>query len=168
MSRKSLIICLATLAAMLVALGVAIAFLYSGTGSSQRSRRVSLDDKFICFQAVPSDAALVAGFSHAGGAVSGTLGTVAAGVSLLRGVFGGSGIILIALLLLPTLVQLLLLRTTLLLAADLGSLLSCDGEAKLLNEMASLHGYLAAAVSVCSVTFILGLTVLVKTAAAIG
>ena len=79
MSRKSLIICLATLAAMLVALGVAIAFLYSGTGSSQRSRRVSLDDKFICFQAVPSDAALVAGFSHAGGAVSGTLsGTVLA------------------------------------------------------------------------------------------
>ena len=79
MSRKSLIICLATLAAMLVALGVAIAFLYSGTGSSQRSRRVSLDDNFICFQAVPSDAALVAGFSHAGGAVSGTLsGTVLA------------------------------------------------------------------------------------------
>lgn len=73
MSRKSLIICLATLAAMLVALGVAIAFLYSGTGSSQRSRRVSLDDNFICFQAVPSDAALVAGFSHAGRAVSGTL-----------------------------------------------------------------------------------------------
>lgn len=103
-----------------------------------------------------------------GGAVAGSLGTVAAGVSLLRGVFGVSGIILIALLLLPTLVQLLLLRTTLLLAADLGSLLSCDGEAKLLNEMASLHGYLAAAVSVCSVTFILGLTVLVKTAAAIG
>lgn len=103
-----------------------------------------------------------------GGAVAGSLGTVAAGVSLLRGVFGVSGIILIALLLLPTLAQLLLLRTTLLLAADVGALLSCDGEARLLNEMASLHGYLAAAVAICGVTFILGLTALVKTVAAIG
>lgn len=102
-----------------------------------------------------------------GGAVAGSLGTVAAGVSLLRGVFGISGIILIGLLLLPTLLQLLLLRMTLLLAADVGSLLSCDGEVRLLNEMASLHGYLAAAVAICGVTFILSLTVLIKTAAAI-
>lgn len=103
-----------------------------------------------------------------GGAVAGSLSTVAAGVSLLRGVFGVSGVILIALLLLPTLVQLLLLRGTLLLAADVGALLSCDGEVRLLNEMASLHGYLAAAVAICGVTFVLGLTVLVKSAVAIG
>ena len=102
-----------------------------------------------------------------GGAVAGSLGTVAAGVSLLRGVFGVSGIILIALLLLPTLLQLLLLRATLLLAADLGALLSCDGETKILNEMASLHGYLAAAVAICGVTFVISLTVLVKTTVAI-
>ena len=101
-----------------------------------------------------------------GGAVAGSLGTVAAGVSLLRGVFGVSGVVLIALLLLPTLIQLLLFRLTLQLAADMGALLSCDGEAKLLGEMASLQGYLAAAVAICSVTFILGLTVLVKTVAA--
>ena len=103
-----------------------------------------------------------------GGAVAGSLSTVAAGVSLLRGVFGVSGVILIARLLLPTLVQLLLLRGTLLLAADVGALLSCDGEVRLLNEMASLHGYLAAAVAICGVTFVLGLTVLVKSAVAIG
>ena len=103
-----------------------------------------------------------------GGAVSGTLGTVAAGVSLLRGVCGVSGIILVALLLLPALVQLLLLRTTLSLAATTATLLSCDGEARLLSEMASLHGYLAAAVSICGVTFILGLTMMVKGAVAIG
>lgn len=103
-----------------------------------------------------------------GGAVSGTLGTVAAGVSLLRGVCGVSGIILIALLLLPALVQLLLLRATLRLAATTAALLSCDGEARLLSEMASLHGYLAAAVSICGVTFVLGLTLMVKSTVAIG
>ena len=103
-----------------------------------------------------------------GGAVSGSLGAVAAGVSLLRGVCGVSGIILIALLLLPTLVWLLLLRTTLRLAATVASLLSCDGEARLISEMASLHGYLAAAVSICGVTFILALTLLAQSACAIG
>ena len=102
-----------------------------------------------------------------GGAVAGTLGTVAASVSLLRGICGVSGIVLIALLLLPTLVQLLLLRAALRLAATTASLLSCDGEARLLSEMASLYGYLAAAVSICAVTFILGLTVMVQSTVAI-
>ena len=103
-----------------------------------------------------------------GGAVSGSLGTVAAGVSLLRGVCGVSGMILIALLLLPTLLWLLLLGTTLRLAATAASLLSCDGEARLISEMASLHGYLAAAVSICGVAFVLALAILVHTACAIG
>ncbi len=102
-----------------------------------------------------------------GGAVAGTLGTVAAGVSLLRGICGVSGIILIALLLLPTLVQLLLFRATLRLGSTVASLLGCDGEARLLTEMASLHGYLAAAVSICAVTFILALSLLIHSASAL-
>jgi stage III sporulation protein AE len=102
-----------------------------------------------------------------GGAVAGSLGTVAAGVSLLRGVCGVSGIILIALLLIPTLVQLLLFRTALRLAATVAALLGCEGEGRLLGEMASLHGYLAAAVSICAVTFILALSLLIHSAAAL-
>lgn len=103
-----------------------------------------------------------------GGAVAGTLSTVAAGVSALRGVCGVSGIILVALLLLPTLVELLLFRSMLRLAATTASLLGCDGEARLLTEMASIHGYLAAAVSICSVMFVLALTLLVHSGAAVG
>lgn len=102
-----------------------------------------------------------------GGAVAGTLSAVAAGVSALRGVCGVAGIILIALLLLPTLVELLLTRVILRLAATVAALLSCDGEAKLIGEMASLHGYLAAAVSICAVTFMLALTLLIHSGAAI-
>lgn len=103
-----------------------------------------------------------------GGALAGTLSAVGASVTLLRGVCGVAGILLVALLLLPTLVKLLLLRTTLRLGATVASMLACDGESKLLGEMASLHGYLAAAVSICSVTFVFALALLIGSGAAVG
>ena len=99
--------------------------------------------------------------------VAGTLPTVAAGVSALRGVCGVSGIILLALLLLPTLVELLLMRAALTLSSTVASLLGCDGEARLISEMASLHGYLAATVSICSITFALALALFVSGAVAL-
>lgn len=102
-----------------------------------------------------------------GGAIAGTLSAVGTGVEMIRGVCGVAGIILVALLLLPTLLELLLLRATLQLSATVASMLSCEGEAKLLGSMASLHGYLAAAVSVCSVTFVIALTLLIHSGSAI-
>ena len=102
-----------------------------------------------------------------GGAVAGSLSAVSAGIGLLRGVCGVSGILLVALLLLPALAELLLLRATLRLASTTASMLACDGEAKLLGDMASLHGYLAAAVSVCSVAFILALGLLAHSGTAL-
>jgi stage III sporulation protein AE len=102
-----------------------------------------------------------------GGAVAGSLSAVSAGIGLLRGVCGVSGILLVALLLLPALAELLLLRATLRLASTVASMLACDGEAKLLGDMASLHGYLAAAVSVCSVAFILALGLLAHSGTAL-
>lgn len=95
-------------------------------------------------------------------AVSGTLPTVAAGVSALRGVCGVSGILLLALLLLPTLVELLLLRATVSLSATVASLLGCDGEARLMGEMVSLYGHLAATVAICSLTFAVALALFVS------
>ena len=101
-----------------------------------------------------------------GGAIAGTLSSVGVGVELMRSVCGVAGILLVALLLLPTLVKLLLLRATLRLAATVASMLACDGEAKLLGDVASLHGYLAAAVSVCSVTFVIALALLMQSGVA--
>lgn len=95
-----------------------------------------------------------------GGAVSGTLGTVAAGISTLRSACGVCGIILIALLLLPALVQLLLMKQVIHLSAVIANFLNCDGEAHLLDEIAGLYGYLAAAVSICSVITVLTLGIL--------
>lgn len=102
-----------------------------------------------------------------GGAVAGSMGTVVAGVGLLRGICGVSGVVLIALLLLPTLVQLLLFRAVMRLASTIAALLGCEGESHLLSEMASIHGYMAAAVSICSVTFILSLSLLIHSTVAL-
>jgi stage III sporulation protein AE len=102
-----------------------------------------------------------------GGAVAGTLGSVADGISALRGVCGVSGIILLVLLLLPALIKLLLGRFSLSLVSTVASILDCDGEAKLLTEMASLYGYLAAAVAICSVLFVLALSLLIHSGVAL-
>lgn len=95
-----------------------------------------------------------------GGAISGTLGTVATGVATLRSICGVSGLILLGLLLLPVLVELLLFRQVIHIASVFASMLSCDGEARLLGEMAGLYGYMAAAVSLCSLLTILTLGLL--------
>ncbi len=102
-----------------------------------------------------------------GGAVAGTLGTVAESIRLLRGVCGIAGVVLVALLLLPTLIELLLFRAAIRLGATTASLLGCDGESRLLSEMASLYGYLAAAVTICSLMFLLGLTLFIHSAVAL-
>lgn len=75
MSRKSLILCLAALAAMILGTGIAVAFLYSGTGDrSDRSRsRLSDDGRYELLYAVPSDAVLVGCFSRASSACAGPL-----------------------------------------------------------------------------------------------
>jgi stage III sporulation protein AE len=102
-----------------------------------------------------------------GGAIAGTLSTVSAGVAAVRGICGVSGLMLVILLLLPTLAELLLARAVIRLTATVASMLACDGEAKLLGEMASLYGYLAAAASICAVVFMIALTLLIHSGTAL-
>ncbi len=67
MSRKSLIICLAALASMIVGIGIAVALLYSGTdGASSRRKQVVPDEaRYLLLPAVPADAIFVACLSDA-------------------------------------------------------------------------------------------------------
>lgn len=104
----------------------------------------------------------------AGSAVSGSLGTVAAGVDLLRSICGVCGVLLLGLLLLPVLVELLLFRAVIRLASVAASSLDCATDARLLDDVAELYGYMAAAVSLCSVFFILTLCVLIACGSALG
>lgn len=75
MSRKSIIICLAVLAVMIVGVGVAVAVLYSGTDSTpaRKGNVVPDQERYLLLPAVPADAALVACLSDAEDAVNGPL-----------------------------------------------------------------------------------------------
>ena len=64
MNRKTLILCLSVLAVMVLGLGVAVAFLYSGTGSERpASSKVADESRYLLLPAVPSDAVAVFCFS---------------------------------------------------------------------------------------------------------
>lgn len=104
----------------------------------------------------------------AGSAVSGSLGSVAAGVDLLRSICGVCGVLLLGLLLLPVLVELLLFRAVIRLASVAASSLDCAADTRLLDDVAELYGYMAGAVSLCSVFFILTLCVLIACGSALG
>ena len=103
-----------------------------------------------------------------GGSVSELLKTVCAGVGYLRGAVGLCGTLLLLLTLLPTLVELLLLRLAWQLTASVADLLGCESEKRLLEEVASLIGYLVAAVSICSSILLVAFTILTHCATALG
>jgi stage III sporulation protein AE len=102
-----------------------------------------------------------------GGSVAELIKTVSASVGYLRGTVGICGVLLLLLLLFPTLVELLLVRMTWQLGASLADLLGCDGEKKLLEEFASINGYLIAAVAICSSVLFFAFTIFMHCASAI-
>lgn len=73
MSRKSLIWCVSVLVVMVAAIGLAICFLYSGSGDSHADAKASIlsQDKYRALGAVPSDAMMVMSFGSAQKASSG-------------------------------------------------------------------------------------------------
>ena len=90
MGRKSLILAMAVLIVIFMALGGAVAFLYSDTETIGRERRISLDDACSCLIAVPSDAALVACGSAAEDICSGMLSSFDIPDSLAHSIASGA------------------------------------------------------------------------------
>lgn len=103
-----------------------------------------------------------------GGSISELLRTVSTGVGYLRGTLGICAVLLLLLTILPTLIELLLVRLTWQIAASVADMLGCECEKKLLDEMASLSGYLLAAVAICSSVVVLALSLLIHCTSAIG
>ena len=101
-----------------------------------------------------------------GGALSGSLDTLAAGIGLLRGLAGVCGVLLILLLCLPMLARALILRAILSAASGMAHMLGCAPESAIMGEASSLFGYMAAAVALCSAVFILALGAFAACAAA--
>lgn len=75
MSRKSLILCLAVLAVMVIGIGVAVAVLYSGVddGGSRGGNSVPDQGRYLLLPAVPSDAMAVCCFAQAEAGMRGLL-----------------------------------------------------------------------------------------------
>ncbi len=102
-----------------------------------------------------------------GGSVGELLRSVSASVGYMRTSIGICGVLLLLLLMLPTLVELLLARTTWQICSFFAELLGCEGERRLLDEFASINGYLIAAVAICSSVLFLTFTLLTHCATAL-
>ncbi len=103
-----------------------------------------------------------------GSSVGDTLRTLSSSVGYLKSICGIGGIIFIILLVLPTLITLLLTRAVFVLAVAVADLVGCENESKLLSELGSVYGVLVAVISMCSVMFILALTIFVRCTVALG
>lgn len=96
-----------------------------------------------------------------GGAVSEAVRTMSGSISAVRSAVGGIGIAAIAVMTLPTLISLMIVRVRFALAASFADLLSCERECKLIKEGGSAVNFLIALVSLMSVMFIYALSLLV-------
>lgn len=102
-----------------------------------------------------------------GGSVAELLRSVSASVGYMRSAVGICGVLLLVLLMLPTLIELLLARTTWQICSFFAEILGCDGEKRLLDEFASINGYLIAAVAICSSVLLLTFTLFTHCATAL-
>lgn len=103
-----------------------------------------------------------------GGSVGDSLRALGGGVDVLRASLGVSGLVIVLLLLLPTLISLLLARFALILSSSVADMLGCEREGKLLGELGSVYSYMIAAVSISSVSFLFALQLFVRCTAALG
>ncbi len=102
-----------------------------------------------------------------GGSVGESMKTLSTGISMLRRAFGVTGIVLIALLTLPTLMTLLLARTVMNVGAAAADMLGLGREKHFLNELSGIYGSIAAVVSVCSLMFVFILILFANSATAL-
>lgn len=103
-----------------------------------------------------------------GGIASDAVGAVAESLSLVRSVVGTAGIILIAVLTLPVLINVLLSRLGVSVTQTAAEILGLDRERALLSELTGLLGFLAAVCVIAALMFVYALALFAKTAAAMG
>ena len=102
-----------------------------------------------------------------GGSVGELLRSLSSSVGYMRTSIGICGVLLLLFLMLPTLVELLIARFIWQISSFFAELLGCDGEKRLLDEFASINGYLIAAVAICSSVLFLTFTLFTHCATAL-
>ena len=103
----------------------------------------------------------------AGGIAADAVRTVAGSLSLVKSTVGWAGVVIIALMTLPVMIQVLLTRIGVLLAGTSASVLGLEREKSLLDEVSGLLGSLIAVCLVASLMFVYALAVFAKGAVAL-
>ena len=102
-----------------------------------------------------------------GGSVGETFRTVAAGISYIKSIFGIGGILIIAVMVIPVIINLVLTRFAFLICAGIADMLGCSGEVKILDNIGEVYGTMLAVVSGVAVMFIMALYVFMQTVVAV-
>ena len=103
-----------------------------------------------------------------GGSVSEALRTVAGSVQYLRSVTGVGMLVVLLLIFLPILLSVVIGRITFLLGGSVAKLLGCDGEERILSEMAAVYGYFLAVIACLFVMVVFSVTLFAGIGAAGG
>lgn len=101
-----------------------------------------------------------------GGNLGEALRTVASSVIYLKSIFGIGGIIIVALITLPTAISLLLTRFVFGIASTFADILGCEEESKLLACFSDAYGCVLAVVVGAGMMFVLSFCIFMKTAVA--
>ena len=102
-----------------------------------------------------------------GGTVGESLRTAGASIEYLRSTVGVGVIIIFLLLALPTILSIICFRFSFIAASAVSALLGCEREGRLINEMASIYGYVLAIASICVISLLLLLTLFARCSSAL-
>ena len=102
-----------------------------------------------------------------GGNLGEALRTVASSVRYLKSIFGVGGIIIIALIVLPTAISLLLTRFVFGICSTFADILGCSQESKMLASFSEAYGCMLAVVCGVGMMFVLSLCIFMKTVVAV-
>ena len=102
-----------------------------------------------------------------GGMASDAVGTVASSLSLVKSTVGWVGVIIIAILTLPVILNILLTRLGISISESAADVIGLEREKNMLSEMSGLLGFLVAVCVIAALMFIYALAVFAKSAAAL-
>lgn len=103
-----------------------------------------------------------------GGIASEAVTAVGGSISLIKGTVGVGGVIILAVMTLPVIADVLLLRLGVSISATAADIIGLDREKRILDEMCGLFGFLAAICVICALMFAYALALFAKSASAIG
>ena len=103
-----------------------------------------------------------------GGIAGDAVRTVAGSLTLIKSTVGWIGVVLIALLTLPVIIDVLLTRLGVVIAETAAGVIGLEREKTLLGEMSGLLGFLAAVCVIAALMFVYALTLFARCGAAIG